>query len=133
MKVTQIAQNKVLRLLDRQDRKDHRKISDMLVKLDMLSVNQLAATIKLTEVWKSVNVEDYPIKLIKSKESKSEREVRMGTRRQFDESAKRKVSKVSFVFDAARLWNQAPQAINNCNSLKSAKRAIKSYCKTLPI
>ena len=35
----------------------------MLEKFGLLSVNQLAAQIKLREVWKSIYCEDYPIKL----------------------------------------------------------------------
>ena len=35
----------------------------MLEKFNLLSVNQLSAQIKLKEVWKSLNCEDYPIKL----------------------------------------------------------------------
>ena len=102
-------------------------------KLDLPSVNQLAAMVKLVEVWKSVNLVEYPIQLLKSKENRSDREVRMGTRRQFEESAKMRVSKASFTYDAAKLWNQAPQTIKDSKSLISAKKAIKNYCKSLPI
>ena len=133
MKVTQIAQNKMLRLLDGSAIKDRRRVGDMLAKTGLPSVNQLAAMVKLTEVWKSENMDNYPIKLVKSTETMSNREVRHGTRRQFVECAKKRVSKASFVFDAAKLWNQAPQAIKDCKTLRSAKNAIKSYCKTLPI
>ena len=35
----------------------------MLEKFQILSVNQLAAKIKLIETWKSINVEGCPIKL----------------------------------------------------------------------
>ena len=47
------------------------------------SVNQLAAIIKLTETCKSVNVENYPTGLITTRENRSMRGVRSGTRRQF--------------------------------------------------
>ena len=133
MRTAQIAQNKMLRLLDGSTLKDHRKIEDMLEKADLPSVNQLAATIKLTETWKTLNVKNYPIHLLLSGEVNTEREVRQGTRRQFDESAKFKVSKSSFIYDAAKLWNQAPHSIKECKTLRSAKSAIKSYCKSLPI
>ena len=133
MKVTQIAQNKVLRLLDGSAQKDRRRIKDMLEKLDLPSVNQLAAIVKLTETWKSINVKDYPVELIPCKENNSQREVRHGTRRQFEENARLKVSKTSFAYDAARLWNNASQAIKESKTLISAKRLIKNYSKTLPI
>ena len=43
--------------------KDKISIKSMLDKFQLLSVSQLAAKIKLIEVWKSINKEDYPIRL----------------------------------------------------------------------
>ena len=41
---------------------DKRSIKKMLDKFNMLSVNQIAAQIKLTEMWKfNTNEEEYPI------------------------------------------------------------------------
>ena len=105
----------------------------MLDRVELPSVNQLAATVKLTEAWKTVNVDNYPISLLPMKVKMSEHMVRSGTRKQFNEYAKLKVSKSSFVYDAAKLWNQAPQTIKDCKSLQSAKRTINQYCKSLPI
>ena len=133
MKVAQIAQNKMLRLLDGTTLKDRRKIKDMLEKVDLPSVNQLAATIKLTETWKAMNLDNYPIKLLKNGDNDSTREVRSGTRKQLDENPRFKASKSSFSFDAARLWNQAPQSIKECKTLRKAKSEINNYCRSLPI
>lgn len=133
MRLAQVAQNKMLRLMDGVTVKNRTSIKDLLKKADLPSVNQLAATIKLTETWKSVNIQNYPTSLIKTKEISSMREVRGGTRRQFEETARLKVSKMSFVYDAAKLWNNAPQTIKECKTLLSAKREIKNYCRTLPI
>ena len=69
----------------------------------------------------------------RSEENHSGREVRAGTRRELIENARLKSSKASFVYDAARLWNTAPQYIKDCKTLASAKNAIVTYCKTLPI
>ena len=49
MKATQLAQNKVLRLLDGSRIKDKRSVREMLVKFNMLSINR--TTIKLQEAW----------------------------------------------------------------------------------
>ena len=133
MRIAQIAQNKMLRFLDGSRLKDRRRIKDMLDRVELPSVNQLAATVKLTEAWKTVNVDNYPISLLPTKVKMSEHMVRSGTRKQFNEYAKLKVSKSSFVYDAAKLWNQAPQTIKDCKSLQSAKRTINQYCKSLPI
>ena len=43
--------------------RDEISTRSMLEKFDLLSVNQLAAQIKITEVWKSVYVEGYAIEL----------------------------------------------------------------------
>ena len=51
MKMLQITQNKMLRVLDNSSIKDKRSRKDMLEKLDLPSVNQLAAQIKLQEAW----------------------------------------------------------------------------------
>ena len=54
MKELQLTQNRLLRALN------NSKIKD---KFNLLSVNQLAARIKLLEVWKAVHVEGYAIVL----------------------------------------------------------------------
>ena len=54
IKKAQLAQNKILRLLDNSTLKDRKSTCELLQKFDMLSVNQLAASIKLTEIWKSI-------------------------------------------------------------------------------
>jgi hypothetical protein len=64
---TQIPQNKILRLLDNSTLKERRSTLDMLSKFGLLSVNQLAANIKLTESWKCINENKYKIKLIMNK------------------------------------------------------------------
>lgn len=133
MKLAQLAQNKMLRLMDGATRKDRTRISDLLKKAELPSVNQLAAIIKLTEAWKTVNIPNHPTSLITTRENSSSREVRLGTRKQFEDAPRLKISKMSFVYDAAKLWNGAPQIIKECKKLGSAKREIKNYCMTLPI
>ena len=51
------------RLINNSKIKDKISIESMLDKFNLPSVNQLAATIKLQEVWKSINVPGCPIKL----------------------------------------------------------------------
>ncbi len=48
----------------------------MLKSLQMMSVNQIAAQIKLTEMWKALNDAQYPLRV----EKKSEPEDGIGTR-----------------------------------------------------
>ena len=58
MKSLQLTQNRMLRALNGSKIKDRVSISSMLTKFKLISVNQLAAQIKLTEVWKSVNIQN---------------------------------------------------------------------------
>ena len=39
----------------------------------------------------------------------------------------------TFIGDATRLWNKAPNSITNAKSIGIAKKEIKSFCKNLPI
>ena len=60
-KAIQIVQNNLLRLLNGTKIKDMVSISVMLKRFKMLSANQLNASMKLLEVWKAINLEDYPL------------------------------------------------------------------------
>jgi hypothetical protein len=53
MKELQKSQNKLLIVLRGKKVSDRKKIEDMLTSLQMMSVNQIAAQIKLTEMWKA--------------------------------------------------------------------------------
>ena len=60
LKAAQIAQNKMLRMLDRVTLKDQIPSQTLLTKYNLSSVNQLAAEIKMTEAWKSIHINNYP-------------------------------------------------------------------------
>ena len=111
----------------------------MLIKFNLLSVNQLAASIKLSEVWKVINVKDYVISLdpYKSKQpdniATTDHDLRPQPNRIFDDNSRLKVSKQSFNVDAARLWNLAPIQVKSAPTLNAAKTAILKHAKTLPI
>ena len=51
MQATQVAQNQMFRLLDNSTLAERTHTVDLLKNAIILSVNQLAASIKLTEVW----------------------------------------------------------------------------------
>ena len=125
----------MLRLLDNTTLADRKHTADLLKNAKMLSVNQLAASIKLTEAWKSCNVPNYPIQLEKNNENliPTERTVRPQTTRHWREDGKTSIAKDSFTRSTAKLWNQAPLNIKDATSLAQAKKAIKVYCQTLPI
>ena len=43
------------------------------------------------------------------------------------------LAKDSFIYDATKIWNDAPETIKSSKSLLSAKAEIKKYCTKLPI
>ena len=89
MKALQITQNRMLRLLNGTRIKDKISISSMLDKFGFLSVNQLAAKIKLVEVWKTINKPDYPLRLEKYNKNKiSSLELRIQPNRIFNDNCK---------------------------------------------
>ena len=40
---------------------------------------------------------------------------------------------ISFIQDSARIWNNAPKYIKDCNSIYKAKKNIKKFVHTLPL
>jgi hypothetical protein len=135
IKSAQVAQNKLLRLLLRVPFDDRTSTSELLEKTGLLSVNQLAASIKLLEAWKSENVPNYPVQLEPNKriESTRDRQLRPGTIRKWNQDAKSTAEKECFSRNTAKLWNCAPLIIKTAKSLNQTKKAIKTYFKSLPI
>ena len=135
MKALQIAQNKLLRLLDNSTLSERKSTESLLENTGLLSVNQLAASIKLTEVWKSIHQENYPISLEPNNPGlqENDRILRASSSRLWNQDARSRAEKESFSRNAAKIWNAAPLGIKNASALNSAKRVIKIHCKTLPI
>ena len=134
-KSLQKTQNRMLRALNRSRIKDRVSAKSMLEKYDLLSVNQLAATIKLTEVWKINNQEGHPLRLepYKPHSTTVHHDLRNKPNRVFNDGCRLKNSGSSFHIDAARVWNAAPNSIKSAMSLNVAKSQIKIFCKSLPV
>ena len=62
-----------------------------------------------------------------------ERLTRANAANNIPETAKSKLTQSSFNKDAKKLWNKAPQNIKMCHSIQTAKKAIKSFVKSLPL
>ena len=135
MKSLQLSQNRLLRLLNNSRVSDKISTKLMLEKYNLPSVNQLAAEIKLTETWKSINVDDCPIKLNSYNCNLDEN--RIGLRPQqnriFNDSYRLQIAQSSFHVDSAKLWNYAPTNVQCAQTLTLAKKAIKEHCKSLPL
>ena len=129
----QKAQNRLLRVLERKRLSDKVPIREMLDNQNMLSVNQLAAQIKLAEVWKARNGENYPVKMEFRTVNENGTSTRGATNGKAVETGKTQKSRATFIGDATRLWNKAPKSILRAETMMKAKREIKKYCKTLPV
>ena len=133
MEILQVAQNKMLRMLDRVSLKEHVTSVSLLKKYNLPSVNQLAAQIKLTEGWKTQHIELYPLSLELNNPNRmtGERVIRDSSIKMWKDDAKSVAAKLSFSRDSARLWNNASVIIKNAPSLNIAKKEIKKFCDTI--
>ena len=101
--------------------------------MNMLSVNQINAQPKLTEIWKSTHTPNYPVQteqLFRSDDVANTRAVSSG---QLKDLRVTHSSQKTFITDAIQLWNKVPQSIKQCDSLVFAKKAIKTFLLSLPI
>ena len=99
----------------------------------MLSVNQLNASIKLTELWKANKIKDCPLKITRPL---SENPMRTHSTRNdnlLEIKGKSDIVWSTFINDGIRLWNTAPLELKNCANIYPAKKLIKSFVKTLPV
>ena len=126
-------QNKLTRFLNGTFIKDKISTKNILNNLNMLSVNQMSAQIKLTEAWKITNIPNYPTKWELKTIAEDERSTRATAANHIPESAKSKITQATYNNDAKRLWNKVPQIIKTSTSIQVAKKNIKTCVKTLPI
>ena len=125
----QKAQNNMLRTLENVRVKDCVSIKSMLERNNMLSINQMHAQIKITEMWKATNFKNYPLDKEKLQSTADGRITRGITEGKLIEP----VTLNTFVGNATRLWNKVPNSIKSSKSISIAKREIKKYCGQLPI
>jgi hypothetical protein len=133
MTMAQIMQNKMLRILDGALVPVRKSTKTLLDNQNMLSVNQIAAQIKLTEMWKASNDPQYPIKMKTRERQDNGITTRSLTRGDLTEVGRSTKAKKSFTCDASKVWNNAPEKIRTSKTLTIAKKAIQEHCKSLPI
>ena len=135
MKKVQVAQNRLLRMLEGVKIKDRQSVSSMLQKQNFPSINQLAIEVKLVEAWKALKVEKYPTKMELGSESRStsDRTLRESSTRELKDFSKTTIGEDSFNISAGRLWNKAPIEIKEAINMSTAKRLIKAYSRKMPI
>ena len=133
MENLQKTQNKLVRTLENVRLMERNKTSDMLTKHKMLSVNQLQAQVKLTELWKAVNSENNPLKFTYQTPAENGRVTRAVSYKKLVQTKGSTLTNDSFIYDATKLWNLAPESIKMSSSLLSAKAEIKKNCISLPL
>ena len=107
--------------------------TSILSKFETLSVNQLNAQIKLVDMWKANNLINYPTKIHKIDPNELRTTTRAVTSGRLKEVGLTVCAKNTFFNDGVKAWNKAPDSIKNCKTIWAAKKAIKSYVKSLPM
>ena len=129
----QLNQNKMLRFLNGSKISDRISTESILIKFNILSVNQLNAQIKIMEIWKALNIDHYPAKLKKVTLRNDRSKTRAVSNGTLIEEGKSILAKNTFLNDAIKAWNLLPDSIKNCKTLWSAKKATKNFVTTLPM
>ena len=105
----------------------------LLKNLNMLSVNQLNAKIKIMEIWKTFNVVRYPLtidtQMVKSEMMNTRA---MTSQRPIEQNVSTLIDKTC-VSDSIKLWNKAPEEIKNCKSKYQLKKLARAFALTLPV
>ena len=122
--------NDMLRLLCGNRRDDRVSIASMLNQLQWLSLNQLAAEVRLKETWKALHQGSSLSGLFQRVES-STRATTIHNTVQIGMTST--IKENSFLHPSAKLWNIAPQAVVNAATERQAKKAIRDFVKTLPL
>ena len=129
----QMVQNKLARLINGKSLKDKIRTKVLLDSANLLSVNQLNAKVKIQEIWKSINIEDYPLKIKLNEVSMNQTATRAMVKRTPIELGSTTLKSKTCISDAIKIWNIAPVQLHKCTSLYSLKKLTKEFVKTLPI
>ena len=133
LKAIQLVQNKLLRLLNGTTVKDRVPTASLLQKFNILSVNQLNAQVKLLEIWKALNVEDYPLKIVQQSTREGGVTTRAAEKGRPVNIGKSNITQNTSTSDAVRIWNLAPESLTDSKTIYQAKNQIKCFVRTLPI
>ena len=95
----------------------------------MLSVNRMNAQIKLTEVWKAINIKNSPLNIslppvdsnAHGSRSTSDGRLQICKGRSMN-------SQASFLNDNKKVWNAASKNIRKCTSLFVVKKRDQKIC-----
>ena len=125
-------QNKLVRILNGARLLDKISAKTLAEKLGLLSVNQMNAQVKLTEMWKALNSDNKSLKITIKNKSSDAAITRADKNVVLLEHGLSERCKKTFLNDAAHVWNDSLEIIKNSKTLYSAKKAIKTFVETLP-
>ena len=126
-------QNKMMRLVTGTSLQDRISTNKLLELTNCLSINQINAQIKIHEIWKAINIEDYPLIIPKHTVKKSKAITRSCTNGKLIEFGKCALSQKTCKNDAVRLWNILPKYVQICDTLTELKTQTKIFVKKLPV
>lgn len=134
MSRVRITYNKVLRLLTGTTLRKKMSVKNMLKKLEWPSLNQLCAETRLLEAWKIANDPNSPLcGIMKLRETTSNMKTRSQRHKVMVPGRQTKLSKTSFVYPTAKIWNNAPSSIKEAKKVRNGKALIRAFAKTLPL
>ena len=105
----------------------------MLEQLGWLSINQLSSEIRLLEVWKGLNLENYCLNELFEKAVTNQGNTRSAGLNKLKTCFKTKIRENSFTYPSIQLWNAAPPEVTTAETETKARKAIRKFVKTLPI
>ena len=122
MKSVQTAQNKLMRMLINASYNDRTSTSVLLKETGLLSVNQLAASIKLCDIWKAVNLDNYPTKVMQRIPNINFTQTRATSNGIIIEKGKSNIAQATLINDGTKAWNRAPKEVHQSLSYNIAKK-----------
>ena len=127
LKSLQTTQNKFARFVHRSSLMDHINNKLIFKETGLLSVNQINAQIKLTEVWKSINVNSYPIQWSKRNDVIKRPGLKDSNKPDLVITGYSIIQSQTFFNDAARVWNSAPDDIKRASHWAQQKTNQKFH------
>ena len=123
----------MVRLLNRVQIVDKIRTKTLMTNVNMLSVNQMNAQIKITDVWKAIHDVNRPLKIEKVSHDASTCVTRSVVNGDLREFGKLTLVQSTFLSDASHVWNNCPTGLKECDTLWKAKKAIRKFVVTLPM
>ena len=127
-------QNKLVRFPNNKRISDRIQTETLIKEVNMLSVNRMNAQIRLSEVWKAINIKNSPLNMSLPSVDSNTRGSRSTSDGRLQICKGRSMnSQASFLNDNKKVWNAAPSNIKECTSLFVVKKEIKKFVANLPL